>query len=361
MDSRCRGPGASWYLRAVQQRLVVVLAFALVMACGGGGGDGGDDAPDAGAELDAPPGPVCGDGVVDTGEACDDGNDLGDDACAGCAWATCGDGLVRRGVEDCDDATPECVGCVRCVGGAIDPATGHCYTVLPDLRTRPDAQAACALAGSHLAAIDSAAEWTALAPIWVDPYPSMWVGLARAVDGQNVWRWETGVALADTRWNPGEPNDAQGVEDCVEAFGASGLWNDLACTNTRGALCERPAWVEDPATHHAYRVFFRPRTHPEAIADCAAAGGHLASITSADEQAFVFALAPLAAWIGGFQGATEGTWFWASSEPFSFTAWSEGQPDDAGANEDCIHLFGDTGLWNDNVCTTRLPYICEAD
>jgi len=49
-------------------------------------------------------GPYCGDGTVDPGEACDDGNTVGTDACTNaCKAAACGDGIVRSGVEQCDD------------------------------------------------------------------------------------------------------------------------------------------------------------------------------------------------------------------------------------------------------------------
>ena len=50
------------------------------------------------------PGPECGDGVMDDGELCDDGNLIDTDACTGqCVPASCGDGLVQAGVEACDD------------------------------------------------------------------------------------------------------------------------------------------------------------------------------------------------------------------------------------------------------------------
>ncbi|KAB0363735.1 hypothetical protein FD754_007891, partial [Muntiacus muntjak] len=46
----------------------------------------------------------CGDGVLQLGEECDDGNtDSGDD-CIRCRRAYCGDGHRHRGVEDCDGA-----------------------------------------------------------------------------------------------------------------------------------------------------------------------------------------------------------------------------------------------------------------
>ncbi len=51
-------------------------------------------------------GPLCGDGVVDDGEACDDGNTTNDDACVACQDAVCGDSHVQVGVEECDDGNP---------------------------------------------------------------------------------------------------------------------------------------------------------------------------------------------------------------------------------------------------------------
>ncbi len=48
--------------------------------------------------------PGCGDGVVAPGEACDDGNtDDSDDCLSSCLLARCGDGHVHAGVEQCDD------------------------------------------------------------------------------------------------------------------------------------------------------------------------------------------------------------------------------------------------------------------
>lgn len=84
-------------------------------ASGGGGmGTGGDGG--MGATGGGPP-PGCGDGVVDDGEACDDGQNLPNDGCASdcqledgftctgepsTCTPICGDGIVKSG-EDCDD------------------------------------------------------------------------------------------------------------------------------------------------------------------------------------------------------------------------------------------------------------------
>jgi cysteine-rich repeat protein len=60
--------------------------------------------------LETPAGPTarCGDGAVDPGELCDDGNTSAVDACMPwCEPARCGDGFVRAGVERCDDGNSD--------------------------------------------------------------------------------------------------------------------------------------------------------------------------------------------------------------------------------------------------------------
>ena len=54
--------------------------------------------------VEPPHTPVCGDGYVDSGEQCDDGNTVNGDGCTNqCELPQCGDGIVRVGVEQCDD------------------------------------------------------------------------------------------------------------------------------------------------------------------------------------------------------------------------------------------------------------------
>ena len=83
------------------------------------------DASSGAADAAQLPEGVCGDGVLNRGEACDDANDAQDDAClSDCTLARCGDGVIRRdlgprdeGYEICDDGnevdedacTSECV------------------------------------------------------------------------------------------------------------------------------------------------------------------------------------------------------------------------------------------------------------
>ena len=63
--------------------------------------DGNEDEAD-GCSTQCTPG-VCGNGVLQEGEQCDDGNNITDDDCPACQFAFCGDGYIQLGVEVCDD------------------------------------------------------------------------------------------------------------------------------------------------------------------------------------------------------------------------------------------------------------------
>jgi hypothetical protein len=68
---------------------------------------------------------VCGNGISEDGEACDDGNPSNTDACVdGCVAATCGDGFTRAGVEGCDDGNADNTdACPDGASGTCQPAT----------------------------------------------------------------------------------------------------------------------------------------------------------------------------------------------------------------------------------------------
>lgn len=74
---------------------LAVLALASLSACGARSSLPGDGA--------TPEAPICGNGKLDPGEACDDGNASNVDACVSCVFARCGDGFLAQGVEGCDD------------------------------------------------------------------------------------------------------------------------------------------------------------------------------------------------------------------------------------------------------------------
>jgi cysteine-rich repeat protein len=96
--------------------------------------------------------PFCGDGIADTGEECDDGNNRDDDDCTSeCTNPICGDGILSPG-EACDDGndveTDECrTTCVSpaCGDGLVSDGeacdAGEDNANTPDAPCRPDCRA----------------------------------------------------------------------------------------------------------------------------------------------------------------------------------------------------------------------------
>jgi hypothetical protein len=88
---------------------------------------------------------------------------------------------------------------------------------------------------------------------------------------------------------------------------------------------------------------------------CINMGGHLVTSTSLAENNFLFSLWPNG-WIGLTDEVTEGVWQWVTGEPYSWSYWNSGEPNNAG-NEDYIQFVGG-GRWND-LPNTSLPYVLE--
>ena len=67
-------------------------------------------------------------------------------------------------------------------------------------------------------------------------------------------------------------------------------------------------------------------------------------------------------WIGIDDKSIEGKFTYASDgESVKFTNWNRGQPDNAGGNEDCAHLWKGHGFrWNDVPCSARMSFVCES-
>ena len=88
---------------------------------------------------------------------------------------------------------------------------------------------------------------------------------------------------------------------------------------------------------------------------CINMGGHLVTSTTLAENNFLFNLWPNG-WIGLTDEVTEGVWQWVTGEPYSWSYWNSGEPNNAG-NEDYIQFVGG-GRWND-LPNVSLPYVLE--
>ena len=107
-------------------------------------------------------------------------------------------------------------------------------------------------------------------------------------------------------------------------------WNDIN-QQSQGYVLEKT--VNGVST---YQVVAGSFTWPEAKKAAEAAGGHLATITSQQEWDIVYALKDKGAqqvYLGGYQPAgsqePNGGWSWVTGEPWSFTAWFPGEPNNS--------------------------------
>jgi hypothetical protein len=181
-----------------------------------------------GAELDCLRGP---DPDPDgDGWACGSDCDPDDPATFPGAEDLCGDGLDQDCSGEPDD-TPDCLVCVPVERDA------RRYQVCPSRRSWPEARATCATLGMELAVADDADElaWLVEATRAVRDQ-GYWLGATDAeVEGEV--RWLDGRPV-DQGWLEGEPNDAEGGEDCVELISEPGGLNDLPCWAGAGFVCE---------------------------------------------------------------------------------------------------------------------------
>ena len=98
---------------------------------------------------------------------------------------------------------------------------------------------------------------------------------------------------------------------------------------------------------------------------CEKMGGHLVTFASEDEFNAVREMLakqsyPLA-WIGA--ESNSGNWSWVTKEPFTYTKWNAGQPDNAGGIEHYATTWGSEAQWNDisERYSSVKHFICEFD
>jgi len=109
---------------------------------------------------------------------------------------------------------------------------------------------------------------------------------------------------------------------------------------------------------HSYYRSTGLMTWTAARASCISMGGHLVTVTTAAENSFIYGLWP-SGWIGLTDEVTEGTWKWVTGEPYSYSSWNGGEPNNSG-NEDYVQ-FVSGGRWNDLGNNYSLNYVLEFD
>jgi len=248
----------------------------------------------------------------------------------------------------------------------------------------------CETLGGHLVTITSQKEQDtvkALLDARGEVKNNYWIGMFR--NDSTEFEWVTGETVDYTNFNPGAPNSSS--QTAVSLFGndyptwsaEAGKWDDmpdsgecgdLFCgTGNYGFICEFDDIV-DPyyAGGSKYQVFNAGVTWNEAQAFCSKLGGHLATITTEEEQKAITELCKDGnikmpyLWTGG-RCHEDRVFSWITGEPMDITYWQSGQPDNDGGMEQHMMVYTSNGLWNDTVnkgyagITSHMGLICEWD
>jgi len=123
--------------------------------------------------------------------------------------------------------------------------------------------------------------------------------------------------------------------------------------------------IQNPANNHYY-FLLGSDTWTASQVQAASLGGNLVTINDAAENAWVVSTflnyggINRDLWIGLSDAASEGTFKWVSGEPFTYSNWEPGQPDNGQGIypvENYVHIYGGTstehlpgwipGQWND--------------
>jgi cysteine-rich repeat protein len=168
------------------------------------------------------------------------------------------------------------------------------------------------------------------------------------------------------------PNCGNGLQEGTEECDDGDADNFDGCTAgcQTAVVCNTSAFpggdgfAIDPDTGHCYVSFQGGTTSWYQANDaCNFLFGTLVNITSAAEDALVHSIqGPDSPWIGGHDINIEGSFEWFSGEPFEYTHFAPGEPDNAFGNQDCLHLGNAAGEWSDFDCFTNVAgHICEIE
>lgn len=147
-----------------------------------------------------------------------------------------------------------------------------------------------------------------------------------------------------------------------------GLDNDCDGTIDSSSAC--------PCNHetygnHSYLFCTSSRDWNSALSDCESQGNYsLVTIDNGSEQNWVRSTAAGHSsnnwwWIGYNDINSENNFSWIDGSPTNYSNWPGNQPDNYN-NEDCVHIYTDTGYWNDMQCWrsewygTQFYFVCES-
>lgn len=288
--------------------------------------------------------------------------------------------------------------------GVVESAYGR-YEIIDESMTWQEASEYCKARGGRLVTIETQEEMDFIASQLVNAKSNCyWIGLY--YDGEaGAWRYEDGTEAQYFNWAPNEPNNDRNDESYVHLFGKRytggkgikeiGQWNDADSDGAGyanrfyelenfGLICEWDPAPASPASQipedaaafagHYYRIYQQSGSWTDAKAFCESLGGHLATITSAEEDAFIYqwkeSEGVANVYFGLYKSAHDNTWRWVTEEPVGYLNWHSGEPS-GGSEKYGMYYSGfdsNKNQWNDGnwgngtwYDDSQVAFICEWD
>ncbi|KAK0402065.1 hypothetical protein QR680_016125 [Steinernema hermaphroditum] len=289
------------------------------------------------------------------------------------------------------------------------------YMLTNEDHTWKEAEECCVSNGGHLTSILSHREAEFVAGLLKSVQDTnIWIGGER-VDGK--FRWVDGSKWEYASFSREPSSDIQ--ENCVEIDSADHKqWSNYVCDHAHRSVCKitsatesrtlepptlppktpepttipkitkptpeattttrqptttsKPAPTQNPLCtkyghrcfqNHAYAINQNTLTWAQARDHCMKQGGHLASIHSPEESAFIAKLGKdlfirSDLWIGG-ERVAKSTYTWIDESAWDYTLWNEKQPN-VDAGNDCLQIFDANLLkWANYDCARQYASICK--
>ncbi|OQV11953.1 Macrophage mannose receptor 1 [Hypsibius exemplaris] len=291
-----------------------------------------------------------------------------------------------------------------CPDGFDDPCHDYCYKISHSSSGSPGgspvnlttARTTCSNLGGSLVAIRNEDDQKCIGKYIESATVNLWLGLYEKtgnVNGNLLWAWPDGTIANYDHWNAGEPSDMHVTgpdrEECAEIM-SNGFWNNVPCYGDRGYICEKLKIDETTAiplscpngwttpnenSQNCYKVFYAPGassglpspsipklTWQEAENSCSDFKGHLASITSQEEQNHLRSILGwrpqhYSYWIGLYEDGT--SWKWSDDTPFLGVQFFDSSSNSSSEHaHDCVGI-NYNGNWLAQNCLLTWGWICE--
>uniref|UniRef100_A0A665USI8 Mannose receptor, C type 2 n=1 Tax=Echeneis naucrates TaxID=173247 RepID=A0A665USI8_ECHNA len=200
-----------------------------------------------------------------------------------------------------------------------------------------------------------------------------WIGLNRRNPTDNgSWRWSDGLAFTYQNFGRYYYN----IRQCAAADLGTMTWLAMHCDSELDWICKlprgttmmhcagSPEWIAFQEAE--YKFFDHRTTWDQARRICSWFDSSLASVHSAEEEAFLAnTLHKMVKvegdnwWLGLYTYENDGRFRWSDNSVLNYVSWALGRPHPLSRDRKCIHISASKADWADQKCHSDLPYICK--